>query len=90
MNAQPKAVGAEEFVGDEERNRRVVKTLDMAQRFLSDIFDDPRLLDAIPEGASVIFIPEDDAETAQRNLAAAERMRRAGKIVHVVRMPSAE
>lgn len=67
---------------DAARDARVAETLDLAKRFINAIFDDPSLLDDIPEGANVIFLPHDDPDLAERNRAAGLRMRAAGHLVH--------
>ena len=71
---------------DDAANQRVAQTLDLAQRFFDAAFADPSLLDGIPDGANVIFIPDDDEDVARANSAAAARMQAAGRLVHLVRV----
>ncbi len=87
MTAQPMPrEGDGQFGEDEAVNQRVAQTLDMAQVFLNAVFDDPSLLDEIPDGANVVFVPDDDEQVAAANTAAAARMRQAGKLVYLVRV----
>jgi len=48
-----------------------------------DIVDDPSLLDEIPEGATVVLIPDDDAELAEANLRQGIAAFRAGANVYL-------
>jgi hypothetical protein len=65
----------------------VAKNLDLAARWVRMIFLDPTLLDQIPEGANVVFLPEDDPELAEANRRGGEAMRRAGKTVSFIPLP---
>lgn len=71
---------------DDAAAERIAATLGHAQRFIGAIFDNPALLDEIPEGGSVVFLPEDDPRAAEKSRAAAERMRRAGQRVYLARV----
>jgi len=61
--------------GDPEENARVAETLDLFQRWMDRVFDDPTLLGPLPDGAYLIFLPEEDAELSERNRIAGLRMR---------------
>lgn len=44
------------------------RNIDAAFTFLSQVFDDPSILDTIPDGATIVFIPRDDPAAAASNL----------------------
>ena len=46
----------------------VERNIDAAFAFLSQAFDDPSILDTIPDGATIVFIPKDDPAAAASNL----------------------
>lgn len=46
----------------------VTKNLELVRRFTLSIFEDPSLLDDIPDGITLVLIPDDDAELAQANI----------------------
>lgn len=48
--------------------RMAERNIDAAFTFLSQIFNDPSMLDTIPDGATIVFIPKDDQEAAAANL----------------------
>jgi hypothetical protein len=52
-----------------DRNRMFDRNLTLSFDLASAIVDDPALLDEIPEGATVIFLPDDDPELATANRA---------------------
>jgi hypothetical protein len=55
MSTTPKA-------GMAERN------IHAAFELAKQIVDDPNILDSIPDGAAIVFIPRDDPEAAESNL----------------------
>ena len=69
---------------EDAANERIRKNLELTRRFMRAIFDDPAILDTIPDGASVILIPDDDPELAEANERGGRAMERAGKPVRFV------
>jgi hypothetical protein len=59
----------------------------MAQVFLAKLFDHPAPIDDIPDGPSVIFLPDDDPDLAAANRAWGEELLAAGATVHFARIP---
>ena len=53
---------------DQEKNVRITKNLELGRRFTLSIFEDPSLLDDIPDGITLILIPDDDEELANANM----------------------
>jgi hypothetical protein len=51
-----------------KRDEQVQRNLDLAERFLHQVIDDPRMLDTIQDGTTVVLVPEDDAELAAANM----------------------
>jgi hypothetical protein len=51
--------------------RMVDRNINLSFDHLRAILDNPDLLEEIPNGATVAYIPDDDAELAQYNLALA-------------------
>jgi hypothetical protein len=49
----------------EEQSR---KNNELMALFMQQVLDDPELLEAIPEGAEVIFLPQNDADLCDANL----------------------
>lgn len=58
----------------DERAERIGQNIDLAFRFLDEVLDDPSRLDALPDEATVVFVPGDDPGLAAANLATAERL----------------
>ena len=46
----------------------VERNLELAERLLVAGFDDPALLEAVPDGATIVLLPDDDPELAAYNL----------------------
>lgn len=46
----------------------VEKNIVAAFNLLSQIIDDPGILDTIPEGANIVFIPRDDPDAPAENI----------------------
>lgn len=61
-----------------DRNLQLVCDFDQA------IMDDPSILDRIPDGATVILMPQNDTELARANLELAMRDLQAGKDVLLI------
>lgn len=62
---------------------QTARTIDLAFDFLRDALDDPAVLDRIPDGATVVMLPDDDPGLAAANLRLAERAAAEGKTVYV-------
>jgi hypothetical protein len=56
------------------RDEQVLKNLDLVEGFLHDIIDAPKLLDGIPDGTTVVLVPEDDTELGDANVKAARAL----------------
>jgi hypothetical protein len=50
---------------------------------IREALDDPSVLDDIPDGATVIFLPDDDQEQLEANLEIAIQAARAGENVYL-------
>ncbi|MGH2535743.1 MAG: DUF5647 family protein [Thermomicrobiales bacterium] len=59
------------------------RNITMGFAFTRQILDDPSLLDAIPDGATLILIPGDDPALAEANLAMAIGEVRKGRNVYI-------
>jgi len=56
------------------RDEQVLKNLGLAESFLHDVIDAPTILDGIPDGTTIVLIPEDDMELAGANMEAARQL----------------
>lgn len=87
-------MGAPPFVEDEfgfepvdaAAGGQFERTLELSERFFDAVFDNPAILDDIPDGASLVFVPDDDSDEAAENIRAAAKMRHAGALVHLVQV----
>lgn len=70
----------ETTVSDAER-RTVEGNINLGFDFVSAAIDDPSLLDGIPQGATLVLLPEDDPDLTETNLGIAVRAAREGKTV---------
>jgi hypothetical protein len=88
MSVQPATVKDEwvEPPDDPEENARVARNLDMAQVFIAKLFENPALLEEIPYGAHLVFLPDDPAVAAE-NRAFGKAMQEQGILVHFVDVP---
>jgi uncharacterized protein YjiK len=60
---------------------RITKNLELARRFTLSIFEDPEILESIPDGISLVLVPDDDEELARANLESALNTARSGRDV---------
>ncbi len=58
---------------------RVSHNLDLLRRFTLRVFEEPSLLNEIPNGGTLVFIPDDDLELAETNLRGGMRLVREGQ-----------
>lgn len=65
---------------------QTAKNLGLAGRFLREALDDPRRLDTVPDGASLILVPYDDPELGVLNLGLASKRAAAGETVRLQRV----
>ena len=72
--------------GGAAAERRITANIDLAGRFIDSLFDNPALLDEIPDGASVVILPDDDPRLARMNEEAGRRMQASGKTVRFFRL----
>ncbi|MFW6074687.1 MAG: DUF5647 family protein, partial [Chloroflexota bacterium] len=52
--------------------------------------ESPELLDFVPDGATVVFVPDDDPGIAERNIEAGVAAVRAGENIYFLHVTSAE
>ncbi len=70
------------------QDRFTDRNFDFFEAHMLAILDDPTLLDEIPNGATVVWLPDDDPELAAYNRALGEQREREGKIVLYKRVPA--
>ena len=68
------------------RDEQFKRNHDLFEMFMLEALNDPKLTEHIPTGASVIFLPESDAELAEANLELARTKKQAGEQVVLVRV----
>jgi hypothetical protein len=68
---------------DRKSAAQVVKNLELGRHFTLSIFEDPFLLDDIPDGITLILIPDDDEELAKANMEMMVGVVRSGRDVLV-------
>lgn len=83
MGVQPAAVGE---VAEMTKSDMAKKNLEHLQLFTQEILENVALARRVPKGASVYFIPDNDPELAAVNRKLAQRARRQGKKVVLVRI----
>lgn len=73
----------------------IVTPTDAAERnitaafdFAAAILDDPALLDTVPDGATVVFLPDDDPAMLESNLRLGTDAARNGANVYFIHVPS--
>lgn len=64
----------------------VEKNLDLAHHFLLYAFEHPEVLERIPPGAEVVFLPDQDKKLLAVNKRLAERLRKKGQAVVTFRV----
>ena len=69
-----------------EREEQFRRNHDLFEMFMLEALSDPELTEHIPDGASVIFLPESDPELVQANQELARTKRQAGEQVVFVRV----
>jgi hypothetical protein len=57
--------------------------LHLAGRFIREALADAAILDAIPDGASIVLLPNDDSELERANRELARALAASGKAVHM-------
>lgn len=73
---------------DDATRSRVARNLELARRLTLTIVEEPALLDQIPDGGTIILLPEDDPELAEANLRSGRRLVRAGRDVTFRHLPA--
>jgi hypothetical protein len=51
-----------------DRNEQFRRNNDLFELFMQQVLDDPGLLDRIPDGADIIFLPDSDPALREANL----------------------
>ncbi len=62
------------------------RNLDLLNEFMKIAFDQPDILDKIPEGAELVILPENDPELFKANLKIKQSLEKKAKKFVVVRM----
>ena len=72
--------------GKMEREEQFRRNHDLFEMFMLEVLNNPELTEHIPDGASVIFLPENDPELLAANLELAHAKQREGEQVTFVRV----
>lgn len=65
------------------RTDSVERNMDLAFQFIGQILNDPALLDEIPDGATVVLLPDDDPGQTNANIDLAVDSARDGSNVYM-------
>ena len=67
-----------------DRDEQFRRNHDLFEIFMQQVLDDPELLDDIPNGADIIFLPDNDPSLREANLElGAEREHEGDKVVYL-------
>ena len=66
-----------------EDERIITENIKLGFEFARNLVDDPSSLEDIPDGATVVIIPDDDPEVAERNIELALKAVREGADVYI-------
>ena len=69
-----------------DRNEQFRRNNELFRIFMQEVLDNPTLSQGIPEGAEIIFLPENDPELKEANLALAQDGEAQGKEVLIVKI----
>ncbi len=70
--------------GNVDRDEQFRRNHDMFEIFMQQVLDDPDLLDSIPDGTDIIFLPDNGPELREANLElGVEREREGAKVVYI-------
>jgi len=69
-----------------DRDEQFRKNHDLFEMFMQQVLDDPELLDRIPDGADIIFLPNSDPALRKANLELGAEREREGATVTYVRI----
>jgi hypothetical protein len=69
-----------------DSNEQFRKNNELFGLFMQEVLDDPDLLDNIPEGADIVFLPDIDPELREANLSLGESRQREGARVVYIRI----
>ncbi len=69
---------------------QVHKNMELSEQFSLYALEHPEILEQIPEGAQVVFLPEDDQELAEQNQKILNRLSQEQATVVVVHMRPVE
>lgn len=73
------------------RNDQIIKrNLDLLNEFMKIAFDQPDILDSIPNEAELVILPENDPELYKANMKTKRLLEKKGKRFVVVRMKKPE
>lgn len=61
---------------------RVRESLELAKRFVDAVFANPAMIEDIPDGATLVMFDSHDRRSDRSKAEAADKMERAGQIVH--------
>jgi hypothetical protein len=62
---------------------QIEANIDLAFRFMEEAIDDPAILDKIPNGAAVVFLPADNPDLSMANFALATKLAEGGRQVQM-------
>jgi len=69
-----------------DRKEQFRKNNELFALFMQEVLDNPELLDAIPDGADILFLPDSDPELCEANRELGDNRRRAGAKVVFIRI----
>jgi len=69
-----------------DRDEQFRRNHDLFEMFMQQVLDDPELLDRIPDGADIIFLPNSDPALRKANLELGAEREREGATVTYIRI----
>lgn len=66
----------------------VDRNITLAFDFVSIVLDDPAILDTVPEGATLVFLPDDDPAMVESNVQLGSEIARNGANVYFMHVTS--
>ena len=72
---------------DVTKQALIEANLDLAARFMEMVFEDPSILEEIPAGATLFFLPEENPALAAEIQRSADQVAQKGRPIYVRSMP---
>ncbi len=69
-----------------EETEIVKKNLDLHAEWMRYVFEQPDALDQIPEGAQLVFLPDNDPELSKENQKTADKLKSKGAPVMIIHL----